>query len=398
MGGLSSIQIELRKGYLLTLKLVLEKFRNTLNFGELINAIEKETNLGKSETNYVRNCATSGKLIMLQSALDIPSIPSEFVLKITKTLCEILTANKLMEESVLYIFKIFFDKLTNDYYHEFNFNSVKNSAAAQKNFSKILQSIFEILKKFISLNKSQIDQTQKMWEFSMYFLIAKIYLKAKNSKTNNANSKEKILCSIVESQFGTGFISSIMDDSTILGFFKLIVKNSLFQENENLKNAKNNKDNKYNERSLNISLDFFFEILKLNKDKEKVYKIWNLIIDENTNQILNEISPKNFQQLIYSVAKFILKNYFHLDYVKQIFDHTFLLGFIKFRIKQKFKYLSDLIEIITANIKKLQEAKVYGEELHRKVSEYALDLLKTFGNNPQAFISIQTFKAFHAVK
>jgi hypothetical protein len=371
-----------------------------MNFGELINAIEKETNLGKSETNYVRNCAISGKLIMLQSTLDILSIPSEHVLKITKTLCEILVANKHMEETVLYIFKIFFDKLTTDYYHEFNFSSVKNSAAAQKNFSKILQSIFEIMKKFISLNKMQIGQTQKMWEFSLYFLIAKIYLKAKNSKNaniNNAISKEKILCGIVESQFGTGFVSTIMDESTILGFFKLIIKNSLFQENENLKNSKNNKENKYNDRSLNISLDFFFEILKLNKDKEKVYKIWNLIIDETTNQILNEISPKNFQQLIYSMAKFVLKNFFHLDYVKQIFEHSFFLGFIKFRIKQKFKYLGDIIEIVTESLKKIKDAKGYGEDVHKKVSDYALDLLKTFGNNPQVYISIQTFKAFHAV-
>ena len=301
-----------------------------------------------------------------------------------------------MEETVLYIFKIFFEKLINDYYHEFNFSSAKNAAAAQKNFSKILQSIFEILLKFISLNKSHIGQTQKMWEFSLYFLIAKIYLKAKNSK-NSTGAKERILTGAVESQFGTGFLNSIMDESAILGFFKLIVKNSLFQENENLKNSKNNKDNKYNDRSLNISLDFFFEIVKLNKDKEKVYKVWNLIIDENTNQILNEISPKNFQQLVYSVAKFVLKNFFHLDYVKQIFEHSFFLGFIKFKIKQKFKYLGDLVGIVTENLQKLQEGKVYGEDLHKKVSEYALDLLKTFGNNPQNYISIQTFKGFHAV-
>lgn len=302
-----------------------------------------------------------------------------------------------MEETVLYIFKIFFEKLTSDYYHDFNFNNAKNSAAAQKNFGKIMQSILEILQKFISLNNRQIDQTQKMWEFSLYFLIAKIYLKAKNSKKSAEGAKERILTATIESQFGTGFLNSIMDDSAILGFFKLIVKNSLFQDNENLKNSKNNKDNKYNERSLNISLDFFFEILKLNKDKEKVYKIWNLIIDENTNQILTEISPKNFQQLIYSVSKFVLKNFFHLDYVKQIFEHSFFLGFIKFRIKQKFKYLGDIIGIVTESLQKLQEAKGYGEELHKKVSEYALDLLKTFGNNPQVYISIQTFKAFHAV-
>ncbi len=381
---------------MLTLKLILEKFRNSLNFNELISAVEKETNLGKSETNYVRNCATSGKLLMMQSTLDIPSIQSEHVLKITKTLCEILVANKHMEETVLYIFKIFFEKLTSEFYHEFSFSSVKNAAVAQKNFSKILQSIFEILQKFLSRNKSQIEQTQKMWEFSLYFLIAKIYLKAKISKSASG-AKERILIAAVEDQFGTGFLNSIMDDSAILGFFKLIVKNSLFQENENLKNSKNNKDNKYNDRSLNISLDFFFEILKLNKDKEKVYKIWNLIIDENTNQILSEISPKNFQQLVFSVSKFVLKNFFHLDYVTQIFDHTFFLGFINFRIKQKFKYLADIIEIVTQNLQKLQDAKGFGEEIHQKVSVYALDLLKVFGSNPQKSISIQTFKVFHAV-
>lgn len=381
---------------MLTLKLILEKFRNSLNFPELINAIEKETNIGKSETNYVRNCATSGRAIMLQSALDIPSISSENILKIVKIMCDILISNKHMEESVLFVFRIFFDKLVSDFYHDFNFNSAKNLTNVQKNFSKILQNVFEILEKYISNNKSQIEQSQKIYEFSLYFLIAKLYLRAKNSKSSS-NAKEKLITGLIESYFGTGFLNTIMDDGTILGFFKLIVKNSFFQENENLKSAKNNSENKFNERSLNISLDYFFEILKLNKEKEKVYKIWNLIIDENTNQILTEISPKNFQHLIYSVSRFVLKNFFHLDYVKQIFDHSFFLSFVKFKIKQKFKFLGDLIKIIEENLQKIKESKNTSEEIIKKVSDYALDLLKIFGNNPQVYISIQSFKTTYAV-
>jgi len=375
--------------------LVLEKFRNILNFSEIITAIEKETNVGKSEANYVRNCAASGKIIMLQSVLDLPSIPSDIVLRIVKSLCEILITNKLMEETVLFVFKVFFEKIINDFYHDFNFNSTKNSAATQKNFSKLLQNVFEILEKYISNNKSQIERSQKIYEYCLYFLIARLYLKAKNSKNSN-NIKEKVIIGLIENHFGTSFLNTILDDGTILGFFKLIVKNSSFADNENLK-SKNSNINK-TEKSLNISIDLFFEILKLNKEKEKVYKIWNLIIDENTNKILSEISPKNFQNLIYSVSRFVLKNSFHLDYVKQIFDNTFFLGFVKFRLKQKFKYLNDIIEIVSENLEKLQESKNLTEETTKNISEYALNLLKIFGNNPQLNISIQTFKGFHAVK
>lgn len=373
----------------------MEKFRNSLNYSELITAIERETNVGKSEANYVRNCAASGKIIMLQSVLDLPSIPSEVVLRIVKSLCEILITNKLMEETILFVFKVFFEKLVNDFYHDCNFNSAKNSSAAQKNFSKLLQNIFEILEKYISNNKSQIEQSQKIYEYCLYFLIARLYLKAKHSKNSN-NTKEKIIMGLIENHFGTGFINTILDDGTILGFFKLIVKNSTFAENENLKNKKNNNTDNV-EKSLNISLDLFFEILKLNKEKEKIYKIWNLINDENTNKILTEISPKNFQNLIYSVSKFVLKNCFHLEYVKQIFDNTFLLGFVKFRLKQKFKYLTEIIEVVSENIEKLQESKNINEETSKNISQYALDLLNVFGNNPQTHISIQTFKGFHAV-
>lgn len=390
---MSSISIELRKGYLLTLKLILEKFRNALNFNEIISAIEKETNMGKSETNYVRNCATSGRIIMLQTVLDVPSIPAENILKIIKSLCEILMSNKNMQETILFILKKFFEKLTNDYYHDYNFNAAKTSATAQKNFNKILQSIFQILEKYISNAKNQIEESKNIYEFSLYFLIAKLYMKAKNTKQANSTAKERIIMSLVESHFGTGFLSTIMDDGTILGFFKLIVKNSFMIEN----NQKNNSNKAY-EKSLNISLDFFFETLRLYKEKEKVYKIWNLIIDENTNTILSEISPKNFQQLIYSVAKFILNNYFHMDYVKQIFDHEFFVSFLKFKIKQKFQYLNDIIAIVTEQIEKFKQAKHDNHELAlKKISEYAIDLLKIFGSSPDKYLSIQTFKNFHAV-
>ena len=336
---------------------------------------------------------------MLQAVLDIPSIPFDVMLKIIRILCEILTCSRILEETILFVLKNFFEKLTNDFYVELNFNT-KHLLTPQKNLNKILINIFGILEKFLSGKTNNLENSKNIYEFSLYFLIAKLYLKSKNSKNSSnpaASGKDRIITSLVEQHFGTGFLNSIIEDSTILSFFKLIIKNSFFSENENLKNTKNNRDNKFNNRSLNISLDFFFEILKLNQEKAKVYKVWNLIIDEKTNQILSEISTKNFQQLIYSFSKFILGNFFHLEYVKQIFDYSFFVSFMKFKIKQKFKYLNDIILVVTANLEKVIEAKQDDEETLKKVSEYSLSLLKVFGNNPENFISIQTFKNFHAV-
>jgi hypothetical protein len=403
MGGLSSISVELRRGYLLTFKLILEKFKNILNFNDLLIAIEKETNVSKSETNYVRNCANSGRIIMLQQILEIPSLPMVNISRILRVLFEILLHNKHFEETIIFVIDKFFNRIYNNFYTELNFENTKNLTNIQKNFNKTLSTIFETMEKYITGNKNQIEDSNKIYEFSLYFLIAKMYLKAKNSANlnkstststlnTNESTKDKIIVSLIESYYGLSFSNKIIEEGTVLGFFKLIVKNSTPNETE--KKAK--EDNK----SLSLSLDLFFEILKLNKEKEKVYKIWNLIIDENTNQILSEISPKNFQYLIYYVSRFILKSFFHLDYVKQIFEATFFISFLRFKLKQKFKFLGNLIEIVMEHIEKIKskEANKNNEDMSKKISDYCLNLLNLFGNEPENNLSIQTFKTFYAVK
>jgi hypothetical protein len=66
---------------------------------------------------------------------------------------------------------------------------------------------------------------------------------------------------------------------------------------------------------------------------------------------------------------------------------------LRFKVKQKFKFLGTLIEILTEKLK--DEKKL--NESNLKVSEYSLNLLTIFGGDAENNLSIQTFKAFHAV-
>lgn len=371
-------------------------------------AIEKETNVSKSESNYVKNCASSGRIIMLQQILELPSLPIGNIQRILRVLFEILLHNKHFEETVLFVLDKFFNKIYNDFYVELNFNNKKNLANVQKNFNKTLGIIFETMEKYITGNKNQIEDLNKLYEFSLYFLVAKMYLKSKgqsnkiNSLENKENEskeiKDKIVLGQIEAYYGPSFLNKLIDEGTVLGFFKLIVKTYAPSDSENKGNNNKNKKNQKNldeSKSLSNSLDLLFDVLKLNKDREKVYKIWNLIIEEKTNQILTEISPKNFQYLIFYVSRFVLKSFFHLDYVKQIFDSSFFISFLRFKIKQKFKFLGNLIEIVTENIEKIINKKSSGD---LKIAEYCFDLLTIFGNEPESYLSIQTFKSFHAVR
>ena len=340
---------------------MIEKFSNLLNFHELINVIEKETTVSKSEKNHIKNCAITGKVLMLKSVLEITSLTADVILHVFRNFCEMLTqpVYQVVEEPILQVINEFFSKSA-----ELNLYSEFENG---KKYGRFLEKLFNLIMKILN-SKSRFVNLKKLSEISLFFILYKYQLSSKyDASSKDLNKLSEILSQSIKSHFNLNeeFLSHLGN------YLKTILS----------KNVKG--------YGFHISFDLLLELLKRITDNKKTYGIWNLLIDEELQKELKVISLKNYQLLVYNFSNFILQNFFVLNYVKEIFDASFFENLLKFSSAKKFKYINGLIETLTT---KLSKAKENGEA--ESVSEYSFNLLQIFGSDPLKNLSPQSYKNF----
>ena len=138
----------------------------------------------------------------------------------------------------------------------------------------------------------------------------------------------------------------------------------------------------------NYSLKFLYQILiKLNNNKY-AYKIWNILIDEKCVEKFNQISPKNFENLIYTYSLFLLINFFDTKFSLQIFDETFFLSLTNFQSNKKIKYVINITDIISEKIKDIKDND-------KVIEDYCEKCLNIFGNELEGKYNPKTLKNFY---
>lgn len=337
---------------------MLDKFSNLLNFNELVNIIEKETTVSKSEKNHIKNCAITGKVLMLKSVLDVSQISSDVILHVFRILCDMLSKPmyQIAEESILLLISEFFRKSAEvGFYSEF-----ENG----KKYGRFLEKLLNIFARVFNV-KSRFENLRKLSDISLYFVLVKNQISL--NQIESENKLTEILAYSIRSHF------SLNEDffHHLGNYFKMIL-------------ARNVKDNEFH-----ISFGFFLEYLKRVTDNKKIYSIWNILIDQHLQTELKTISLKNYQLLLFNFSKFIIQNAFVLNYVKEIYDASYFEGILKFSSAKKFKYINGLIEVLTTQLNK---AKENGEA--EAVSNYSANLLEIFGSDPSKNLSPQSYRNF----
>ena len=138
----------------------------------------------------------------------------------------------------------------------------------------------------------------------------------------------------------------------------------------------------------NYSLKFLYQILiKLNNNKY-AYKIWNILIDEKCVEKFNQISPKNFENLIYTYSLFLLINFFDTKFSLQIFDESFFLSLTNFQSNKKVKYVINITDIISEKIKDIKDND-------KVIEDYCEKCLNIFGNELEGKYNPKTLKNFY---
>ena len=138
----------------------------------------------------------------------------------------------------------------------------------------------------------------------------------------------------------------------------------------------------------NFSLKLLYQLLvKLNINKY-AYKIWNILIDEKCVGKFNQISPKNFESLIYTYSLFLIHNFFDLKFTLQIFDESFFLSLNHFHTNKKIKYVINITDIISEKINGINED-------NKIIEEYCKKCLNIFGNELEGKYLPKTLKKFY---
>ena len=280
---------------------------------------------------------------MLKSLIDVRYVTSESLLAIFKNLFE-MTNVKILEEALLHTFDDFLSKLETGFYQDLQEN---------KKVNKFMDKFLNLLNKVL-VNKSNFELMKNLIEFSFIFILL--------SHSGRLSSISNFLSGSTN--------SNLLQEGSLTNYFRLLLSTNL-RENE-----------------FHVSFRFLLDYLKNMNDFPKVIEVWNVLIDSSVQEKLKNVSLKNFQLLIFSFSKFLLENYFILKYIKQIFDCSFFDNLLKFPSNKKFKFVSSLIETLTAKLKSTNEER----EL---VSSYSSDLISMFssegGLSPQSYKNFFTF-------
>jgi hypothetical protein len=348
VGGIASTGVEARRGFLLTYSLLIEKFRNILNFRELISVIEKEATFSKSEKNFIKNCAVTGKIAMLKSMLDLPLIGQDVILFAMKSLIDVLANSPtlLLEEPLIWVIIEQFNRFNSFYYEELN---------NQKKFERFFEKFLNLFQNVLPA-KTRFDKLRKLNEMSLYFLFGQF----KNVKENQS------MANLIKN-YSNADVTDLFNGKNLLNYFKLLVKE------------------KTKEDEFHMSFNLFCKFL-LGSDEKTVYNTWNILVDESVHNELKAISPKIYQLLIFKVSELFLKDIFVLKYVKEIFDSSYFENILKFSSNKKNKYLNVIIEHLSTKLRQSEEKEM--------VSQYAGDLLLAFGPDPLQHLSPQSYRGF----
>ena len=358
IGGICSTGVEYREGFGITLQLFIDKFSKEINFSELLESIQKEAYVPKSEKNNVKICALSGKIFIYKILLGINSLSEDNIIYIIKQILSIAKQNKNLEEACILLIKEIFDKIFNEFY------DIKKNK-----INKLLEGIFKTLDT-ICEHKNDYFKTDTNLEFCIYFLLMN-YID---------NIKGFISQKIEENFFDNNNPESIQP---LFKYFSLLLNLPIKYQNINSKDA----------NIFNYSFKILYDLLiKINNNKY-AYKIWNILIDPICVDEFNKISNKNFESLIYSYSLFLINNFFNIKYISQIFDESFFLSLMHFKTNKRVKYAIHITQIISEKILSLNEKE---ENDNKKIiEEYCIKCLNIFGTEPEGKYSPKTLKNFY---
>ena len=357
IGGICSIGLEYREGFGMTLQLFLDKFSKDINFTELLESVQKESYVPKSEKNNVKIAALSGKLFIYKILIGITNLSEDNITFIVKQILTIAKQQKNLEEACIVLIKEIFDKIFNDF---FDIKKNKNN--------KLLEGIFKSLDT-ICEHKNDYSKIDNNLEFCIYYLLMN-YIE---------NIKGFISAKIQEDFFDN---SNPESAQPLFKYFSHLLTLPIKYQNINSKEA----------NIFNFSLKLLYELLiKINNNKY-AYKIWNILIDPQCVEEFKKISSKNFESLIYSYSLFLIQNFFNIKYISQIFDESFFLSLNQFKNNKRVKYAINITQIISENIQSLNE----DEDDNKKIIEdYCIKCLNIFGTELEGKYSPKTLKNFY---
>jgi hypothetical protein len=365
----------MRRGFVLSFTLLIEKLSNNINFSNFIDTIEKESVVSKSEKNHIKNCTLTGKVLMYRSILNLKNLDIDSMLKVIKILLDLLSnvAYKILEESILLLVKTVFENIFNGYYEEFA-NNASNEKKAVKSFEKIVS----VIERMFLVHKLNLANIKGLTEISI-FLILNCFI----SKTTDKKSSSDVLTSqykkLIEGVVSKNILQNLTETTTFVNFFTLIIK------------TKRDTD-------FHIAFSLLLQNLKSANNFTNVINYWNSIIDNDNQQQFKTLSLKNYQFLIFKYSKFILENFFvtNMASIFQLFDNTFFETLFTFTSDKKFKYINSFIEMIMEKFNGIPEGTLTKED-EKLRSDYCSNLLNIFGSNPSFSLSPNTNKSFFVV-
>jgi len=375
----------MRRGFVLSFTLLIEKLSPYLNFLNLIDTIEKESVVSKSEKNHVKNCTLTGKILIYRSLLNLKNLDVESILKIIKIILDLLSnaAYKILEESILMLLKNVFDNIFNGYYLDFNEETTSGSSGTTggKKGVKAFEKIINTIERMFLVHKVNLASIKGLTEISM-FLIINSYLDGPGSKTKKGmeNSNTTQYKRLIESVTSKNILQSLTEKSAFINLMSLIIKTK--------------KDTDFH-----IAFNLLLQNLKNSKNFNIVISYWNSIIDNDNQELFKTISLKNYQFLIFKYSKFILENFFesNMASIFELFDNTFFQTLFTFTSDKKFKYINSIIESLMNNFNTNSDDGQNNEKDQKIKSDYCFSLLSIFGSNPSFSLSPNTNKSFFIV-
>ena len=357
IGGICSTGIEYREGFGITLQLFLDKYSKEINFVQLLESIQKESYVPKSEKNNVKICSVSGKIFIYKILLGINSLSEDNILYIIKQILPIAKQNKNLEEGCILLIKEIFDKILGEFY------DIKKNK-----LNRLLEGIFKSLD-IICAHKNDYFQIDNNLEFCIYFLLM-----------NYIDNIKKFISQKIQDDFFDN--NNEESKQPLFKYFTILLNLPIKYQNINTKNA----------NIFNHSFKLLYDLLiKINNSKY-AYKIWNILIDPKCVEEFMKISSKNFEFLIYSYSLFLIQNFFNLKNISQIFDESFFLSLIQFNNNKRIKYVVNITQIITEKISALNEEENDNKKI---IQDYCLKCLKIFGIEADNKYTPKTLKNFY---
>jgi len=353
IGGICSTATEFRQGFGITLQIFLDKFSKEINISELLEGIQKETYVPKSEKNNIRLAALSGKIFVYKILLGLHNLSEDNIIFMMKQILNIAKSQKYLEEASIVLIYEIFDKIFNEY---FDIKKNKNN--------KLLEGIFKSIDS-ICEHKNNLNEIDNNLEFCLYFILMNYF----------DNIKGFISPKIIEDFFDN---KNEEFSQPLFKYFCILLNLPIKYQNINEKDA----------NIFNFSLKFLYQLLiKLNNNKY-AYKIWNILIDVKCVEQFNKISSKNFESLIYTYSLFLIQNFFDIKFSLQIFDESFFLSLTQFQSNKKIKYAMNITDIISEKINNIKDND-------KIIEEYCKKCLNIFGNELEGKYLPKSLKKFY---